>query len=534
MHSLKSDHRNSSRGMSDSWISKDADVRHGRLMGTRGGDADRRVLTIVGERSFTARELWAAVEERERMHEEVGLRRGDRLCLMLDNGSEFVLDLLAAFRSGVVVAPLNTALRGQSLSSVVRDLSPCVMRTSAAHLEAARSAVEEIDGVSLWPVAGELEPGFVRLPDDPAPSGPMGEHELAVILLTSGTTGLPKGVMWPYGMALAVAEHTTWVMGYDDQDTIYTCLPLFHINALFCALYAGLVVGAHVVISPRFSISSYWREIVDHGATTTNMMGAIPALLWRKDACAEERAHRLRLGMVLPLPVERTEFEARFGFPITEVYGSTDAGIPLGIPFGTSRPGACGVPTPGWEADVVDALDHTVPTGVEGELVTRPRRPHIGSLGYWRQPQATVDATQNLWFHTGDVVVRDAEGWFSYRGRGKEMLRVSGENIAPIQVEATLLRHAAVDEVCVYGLPSELGEDSVVAAVVPRPGTLLDLDELRALAESHLPYFAVPRYFWVVEALPKTATSKVLKSELVGQGLTAGHWDGGQPRRPSG
>lgn len=520
--------------MPERWYGHGADVRHGRLFGRSDDDPERRVLTVVGERSLTANELWTAVADRVREHEAAGLRRGDRLCLLQDSGSEPVLDLLAAFQAGIVVAPLNTALRGESLTAVVRDLAPCIVRAGSDHLEAAQAAVSECDGVGLWPVGGTPEHGFTPTPDSDVPMGPMDECDLAVILLTSGTTGMPKGVMWPHAMALAVAEHTTWVMGYDDQDTIYTCLPLFHINGLFCAVYAGLILGAHVVVSPRFSASNYWTEIVEHRATTTNMMGAIPALLWAREPCGEEHAHRLRIGMVLPLPVERAEFEGRFGFPTTEVYGSTDAGIPLGIPFSERRPGSCGVPTPGWEADVVDVHDHPVPTGVEGELVIRPLRPHIGTLGYWRRPQVTIDVTRNLWFHTGDVVVRDEEGWFAYRGRGKEMLRVSGENIAPIQVEATLLRHIAVEEVCVYGLPSELGEDDVVAAVVPRAGTVLDLTELRALAEADLPYFAVPRYYWILEELPKTGTSKVLKSALVCQGLTTNHWDGGRVvRRPA-
>lgn len=353
----------------------------------------------------------------------------------------------------------------------------------------------------------------------------MHESDLAVILLTSGTTGHPKGVMWPHAMALGVAEHTRWVMGYDDRDTIYTCLPMFHINGLFCALYAGLAVGAHVVVARRFSLSSFWADIVDHEVTATNMMGSIPALLWRGEPSPSDRAHRLRIAMVLPLPAERTAFEDRFGVRTTEVYGSTDTGIPLGIPFGERCPGACGIPTPGWEAAVFDKNDNPVPDGVEGELVVRPLRAHLGPRGYWRRPETTVGVTRNLWFHTGDIVVRDSEGWYTYRGRDKEMLRVSGENVAPIQVEAVLLRHAGVAEACVYGLPSDLGEEVVVAAVVPTLDVDLDLAELRALAESELPYFAVPRYLWALDSLPKTETSKVRKSLLIER-------DGGRPRRP--
>lgn len=521
--------------MADMWSDhQPAEVRHGRLWGKGDLAPERRVLTVIGDRTFTAAQLWDAVGERAREFAVAGLRQGDRLCLLQGNSSELILDLLAAFRLGLVVAPMNTALRGNSLASVIADLTPCVIRVDSDHTHAARTAVSNLDDVTLWPVHSGEAPTFSphRTADETPPGGAeMHESDLAVILLTSGTTGQPKGVMWPHGMAVGVAEHATWVMGYDDRDTIYTCLPLFHINGLFCALYAGLIVGAHVVVARRFSLSSFWRDMAEHGVTATNLMGAIPALLWRQDPDPVERNHRLRIAMALPLPAERSAFEDRFGVPTTEVYGSTDAGIPLGIPYGRAHPGSCGVPSPGWQADVVDIHDDAVPDGVEGELVVRPLRPHLGPQGYWRRPQTTVEVTRNQWIHTGDIVVRDAEGWYTYRGRDKEMIRVSGENVAPIQVETVLLRHPDVAEACVYGLPSDLGEEVVVAAVVPMAGRTVDLAELREMADAQLPYFAVPRYLWMVGSLPKTETSKVRKASLVEQGLTPEHWDGGSPRR---
>lgn len=282
----------------------------------------------------------------------------------------------------------------------------------------------------------------------------------------------------------------------------------------------------------RFSLSSFWDDVSEHSVTATNMMGAMPALLWRKTTTPAEADHNLRIAMVLPLPAERAAFEERFNVATTEVYGSTDTGIPLGIPYGSSRPGSCGIQTPGWQASVVNKHDRPVPDGVEGELVVRPLRPHLGPQGYWRRPDTTVEVTRNQWIQTGDVVVRDTDGWYTYFGRDKEMIRVSGENIAPIQVETVLLRHPSVAEACVYGLPSELGEECVVAALVPAAGSPLDLAGVRAWAETELPYFAVPRYLWVRESLPKTETSKVRKAALIEHGLTPQHWDGGPPRRP--
>ncbi|KRE40811.1 hypothetical protein ASG74_15125 [Knoellia sp. Soil729] len=178
-----------------------------------------------------------------------------------------------------------------------------------------------------------------------------------------------------------------------------------------------------------------------------------------------------------------------------------------------------------------DEYDRPVPADVEGELVLRPERPFIGQAGYWRSPEATVQASRNLWFHTGDVVTRDQDGWYYYRGRQKDMIRVSGENVAPILVETALLRHPAVEEAAAYGLPGDLGEEVVAVAVVLRDGSAPTMAELRRFVEPDLPYFAVPRYMMALSQLPKTQTSKVVKAELKARGIIAGHWDGGQPIR---
>jgi crotonobetaine/carnitine-CoA ligase len=493
------------------------------------------LVTFLGDRAYSRGEVHEASRRVAAGLREAGVEPGDRVALLLTNRVEFLTAFFAISQLGAVSVPLNTALRGDVLSYMLDSVGPCRLITEPVLAEQIGSVVVGHPGVTqMWSVGtdGAL-PGaddFAALAHAAPLADPLAPQpwELASILFTSGTTGPSKGVMWSHNLGICLAENSTWVMGYTSEDVVYTCLPLFHINALFTAFYAGLLARAPVVVAPRFSASSFWREIGENGVTVANMLGAMGAILWRQEPSPAEREHRLRLSMVVPFPKGySTEFEERFAVRVTELYGSTDTGIPLGVPFGESRPGSCGVPTPGWECLLVDEDDEPVPVGEVGELVVRPTRPFVGQLGYWNMPEHTLEAHRNQWFHTGDVLVQDADGWYSFADRRKDALRVSGENVSSFEVEQAMLTHPAVVEAAVYAVPSELGEDSVMVAVVLEPGASAEPEELRTHVEPRLPYFAVPRYVDVREHLPKTPTEKVRKAVLRDEGITSSTWDAG-------
>jgi crotonobetaine/carnitine-CoA ligase len=254
-------------------------------------------------------------------------------------------------------------------------------------------------------------------------------------------------------------------------------------------------------------------------------------ILWRQEPSHWEQAHKLRLGLVIPAPLDHyEEFEARFKIKCTELYGLTDANLPLGVPHGENRPGSCGVPVPGWECRLVDDYDEEVEPGEPGQLVVRPTRPWVGQLGYWRMPEATVAAWQNLWFHTGDLMRQDEDGWFYFLDRSKDAIRRSGENISSYEVEQVLLSHPAVFEAAVYAVRAELAEDEVMAAVVLEPGKETTPEEILKWCEPKLAYFAVPRYLDIRTSIPKTQTEKVQKQILRNEGVTPTAYD----RGPSG
>jgi len=475
-----------------------------------------------------------------------GIGPGDRVALMLGNRLEFLTTYLGIAWLGAVSVPLNTALRGDVLTYMLGNVGPCALVIEDGLLAENAGAIAASRAVtSTWVVSGGTGANpdqllqDVRPYDDlmfgshpPATAYPSAPSDLLSILFTSGTTGPSKGVMWSHRTALAFATNSTWVMGYSSEDVIYTCLPLFHINALFTAFLPGVVERAPVVVSARFSASRYWEEIRTTGATVTNMLGAMGAVLWKQAPSAAEREHRLRLAMVVPFPTgHHEEFEERFGIRISELYGSTDTAIPVGIPHGSRRPGSCGRVAPGWTVDLVDENDEPVPPGTPGELVTRPTQPFVGQLGYWRLPDKTWEAHRNAWFHTGDQLVRDEGGWFYFRDRLKDALRVSGENVSAFEVEHVLTSLPEVAEAAVYAVPSDLGEDAVMAAVVPEPGHEVEPAVLVEAISPRLAYFAVPRYVDIVGELPKTSTQKVRKAVLRDRGVSATTWDGGPRRR---
>ncbi|MFE5704308.1 AMP-binding protein [Rhodococcus koreensis] len=512
---------------------------HGLLELAAAENPDAPVVTFVGDRTYTGNELLDSVLRVAGGLRAAGVQVGDRVAMMVGNRVEFLTTYLAISSLGAVSVPLNTALQGDVLEYMLGSVAPCRLIYEEPFAAQVLPAAEQSRAVTdLWcigepaPDTGAAPFGSLLESEPLAGSYPAQPWELMSILFTSGTTGPSKGVMWSHATAFQVAEVSTWVMGYTKDDIIYTCLPLFHINALFTAFIAALQQRAPVVVADRFSASAFWAQIRDHGVTVTNMLGAIGSILWRQDPVAEEKVHNLRLAMVVPFPVGNDKaFEERFETRITELYGSTDTGIPLGVPFGQSRPGSCGIVTPGWEVMLANADDEPVPPGEPGELLTRPTRPFVGQLGYWNMPEKTWEAHRNCWFHTGDVLRQDDDGWYHYVDRAKDALRVSGENVSSFEVEQVLIRHPLVLEAAVYAVPSELGEDSVMAAIVVSDPDRFEMDDLVQFAVPRLPYFAVPRYVDIVTELPKTSTQKVRKAALRERGITESAFDGGPRRR---
>ncbi|MCA0240794.1 MAG: AMP-binding protein [Proteobacteria bacterium] len=497
---------------------------------------DRPLLRAPGGQ-WTHAQAPVAVARRAAALRAAGIGTGDRVALMAGNRIETLEAVLACGWLGAAAVPINTAAMGPQIGYYLADSGAKLLIIEAAYVERLaladlrRSALQTLQTIWVldklpaappvpspplqpWPAAGEpIAPAAVS-PADPF-----------AILYTSGTTGPAKGVLCPQAQYEAWGRHSAAVLGVGADDVLCTTLPLFHINALNTFAQA-LVTGASVVVEPRFSASGFWPAMAAAGATVIYLLGAMVPILLAQPAGAAERAHRVRIGLGPGVPAAAGEaFQQRSGVRLLEGYGSTETNFVIATAPDSPRRGVMGWLRPGFEARVADAWDAECPRGEAGELLLRAAEPFSFAAGYWGRPEQTVQAWRNLWFHTGDRVVQDADGAFRFVDRIKDAIRRRGENISSFEVEQVLQSHPAVAGVAVYPVPSDLAEDEVMAAVVPRDGASPDPAELVAFCASRLPRHAIPRYVELMSELPRTENGKVQKYKLRERGVTPATWE---------
>ena len=336
-----------------------------------------------------------------------------------------------------------------------------------------------------------------------------------MVLFTSGTTGRSKGCMLSHRYAVRHAQLFAQHMQLRADDVLYCPFALFHVDAAIFTVMPALELGAAAAIGRRFSVSGFWDEVRGFGATVFDFMGATLTLLHKRDRDPRDADNPVRLAWGVPMPPWAEDFEQRFGLRLTELYGLTDAGIPIYSPLDEPRrAGSCGRVVEPFEVRIDD-----------GEIVIRSREPGLLMDGYFGMPDETREAFRDGWFHTGDLGRVDADGWFHFVGRRKEVIRRRGENISSFEVEEVVGSHPDVLEAAAYGVPSELLEEEVMVAVVPRRGRTLDPARLLEHCALRMARHMLPRYVDVVDALPRTPTEKVEKYRLVERGVTGRTWD---------
>ncbi|MGI9598549.1 MAG: AMP-binding protein [Acidimicrobiales bacterium] len=527
---------------------------------------DRPWLDVpFADERYTFGESLAIAERVGRAMVDDGAEPGDRVLIMLPNGSAHIFAWLGSALAGLVEVPINTAYRGSFLAHQVATTGPRFAVIDPSFVERFADIGEAASTVECWYVAGRpgtsdeaVEDAVATLSgagararrwdevvvhESSTPLPPVETRDLASIFFTSGTTGLSKGVMMPHAHMTLFADECVSLTRLTDADTYLSVGPLFHGNSQFLAAYPSLLAGARYVLHERFSATEWLDQIRAAGATVTNFVGVMMDFVWQQPPRPDDADNQLRCIFAAPTASSILDgFKARFGIEaFVEVFGLTETCMPILTPYGVERPpGAAGLLNAEWfDIRLVDSdTDEEVPVGEVGELVVRARHPWTTCQGYFGMPDKSAEAFRNLWFHTGDGLRRDDDGWYYFGDRLKDAIRRRGENISSYEVEQALVTHPAVAEVAAIGVPAdqEAGEDEVMVFLVPEDhqgdGGDLDPDELWAFADRQLPAFAVPRYLRIVDELPKTPSEKVRKIELREWGIDAETHDRGpQPRR---
>ncbi|MGH3736346.1 MAG: AMP-binding protein [Micromonosporaceae bacterium] len=469
-----------------------------------------------------------------------GVGKGDHVAVMLPNCAELVYVVFALARLGAVAVPVNTAHRGELLRHVLSSSDSASLIIDARYADRLPPLAARLSGLRRVIVHG-AEPGEpLQLLGAPAvpfsdllshgaqdPRVDVGFSDLLAIMYTSGTTGPSKGAMCSHALALTCAQDS---LDFLDRwgKTIYCPLPLFHAAGLWDGMMSALLGGGAIAVVERFSASRFWDDVRHFDAQVAMSVFSMIPILLNQPPTPRDKDHPLEMFYMGKSSLDAPMRE-RFGVRSVETYTSTEAGIGTGSPYGQWRVGSCGtVNAERFTAAVVDAHDREVGPGEPGELVLRPKQPYVITTGYYGAPEATAECFRNMWFHTGDRVWRDADGYFFFLDRMKDSIRRRGENISAFDVECEVNLHPAVLECAAIGVPSELEDEDVKLAVVLRPGAVLTESELVAFCAEQLPRYMVPRYVEFVDALPRTPTDKVAKYRLRAQGergITPGTWD---------
>lgn len=481
---------------------------------------DRTALFFEGRR-FSYRELETAANRAAGALRRRGVKPGDHVALMVENGPDYLWCWFALAKLGAVTVAVNTQLRGDTLVHLLAHSDTTVLILAEAFRPQWTAVAERLAGLRVlaWDDPSDPE----RLTDltaemPPELEDPPEVSDTAPLILTStsGTTGMPKLVANRHRPYLRAARDLAAATGITPADRIFTALPLYHANPQVYCVLTALVADAAMALAPRFSARAFWPQIRACRATAFTYVGAVLPILLTLPETDADRDHPVKKCFGGGAPADVYEaIGARFGVEVLELYGMSETGTwnTLNRP-GKGRAGSVGIARDGFDIRIVDDLDVPLPTGSIGEIVIRPQEPFLMFDGYYNDPTESFACSRNWWFHTGDLGRVDEEGFYYFLGRKKEAIRRGGENIAPESVERAANRHPAVAESAAVGVPDVILYEEIRLFVVPRENRVVDPRDLAAHLEPLLPKFMRPRYIDVVGALPKSASEKVQRLRL--------------------
>jgi long-chain acyl-CoA synthetase len=444
-----------------------------------------------------------------------GVEPGDRVGMVLPNVLSFPIVFYGALLAGATVVPMNPLLKAREVEYYLRDSGSRLVVTGEQSAEPVTEAAGTvgIEAVTVGPAMPDA-----LLADEPL-DAPVdrADGDTAVILYTSGTTGQPKGAELTHAGLNSNARTTQeTLLESTPDDVIMGCLPLFHVFGLTCSLNAGVLAGSSLTLIPRFDGGKALSVVERDGVTVFQGVPTMFSAMLHQPDAAERDMSSLRLcvsgGSAMPVEVMRS-FEETFGCIVLEGYGLSETSpvASFNHPHAERKPGSIGTPIRGVEMRLVDDDGGDVAAGDVGEIAIRGENV---MKGYWNRPEDTAKAIPDGWFRSGDLARQDEDGYYFIVDRKKEMIIRGGYNVYPREIEEALYEHPAVAEAACIGISHpDLGEE-VVAAVALKPGASADPAELQAFVKERVAAYKYPRHVWLVDALPKGPTGKILRRSV--------------------
>ena len=481
---------------------------------------------------------------------KLGVEKGEKVSVYMPNSLELCLSWFGILKNGSVMVPINTAYVMDFLQYIIESSDSKIIIIAEEYMDRLKNIEDRIpliENIIVWPreEKGSLDlmdykgkaktyswKEFVESGDKNEPDVEITHLDHARLMYTSGTTGRSKGVVRPCAADYSSAMNYSLIMDITPDDVVFTCLPLFHSNAMVMGVYPAMIQGAKVVVEEKYSASNFWKWMKDFKITKFNLVGVMSYFMWNAPVVPEEKEHKVKLVLGSPAPHDIIEdFMERFGIKFMEGYGLTEVGqctfMRPGEPF---RVGSCGKESPGYEIKIVNPdTDEELPPDTPGELVLRPRIPNICLHYYHKMPEKTVSDFRNFWFHTGDLCRKDDDGYIFFMDRVKDYIRRRGENISSFEVENMVSSHPKINEAAAIAVKVDeegrYSEDEVMIVIVKEEGKNLDPKEIIEFLKPIMPKFMIPRFIKFRKSLPKTPTNRVQKAKLREEGVTADTWD---------
>ncbi len=497
------------------------------LLARRADASGQETFLFFGDRTITFGQMEARSDRAAAFLKEIGVGRGERVCVLLPNRPEFIDIWFGLSKLGAVMVPLSTSLKIDGFTYIINHSESTVMIVDSVFypvFQAIEQNLEKI-GKKIWVgPESDIPVGFYKYPDasaDAAASRPrlskVADSDVMSIIYTSTGAGLPRGTMIPHHNYINTGK--TWadtVIQASSSEIFFTNLPLYQINAQATSTMGALCSGRPLALGERYVPSRIIDEIRRYGATVFNLVGWMFSALMREPVRPDDAQHPARIVFGGATPKELwQEFEGRFGVTILEGYGRAESG---GLCLTNTRKdrkvGSIGKPMPFCEVKIVDENDRDLPAGTPGEIVVRPVIPDSIFAGYYNNPDLTRDTMRNGWFHSGDCGYIDDESYFFYLDRSRDCIRTDGKIIPSPEIENVINSHPGVLESAVVGVPRVPGQEDIRAFIVVKDSVPISAEEILEWCFGRMANYMHPRFVTFLDRLPKTMTQRIRKDML--------------------